>query len=108
MEACELELNAMRQQQSRLLETSETDIHKLDTAMVQQRALQLGERDQLLREISDMSDKVLEHKMHVTQVLRDVLEGVAANRKSLARAGDSTTPKKGAVTPLVRKQRLEL
>lgn len=53
----------------------------------------LAEKEQLIREIQQISDKVLEHKMHITQVLQAALEGVKATKENIEKAAnDARTP----------------
>jgi SMC interacting uncharacterized protein involved in chromosome segregation len=106
IEAAERTLNGMRSQQARILEQSETNIHTLDGELVQQRAMQMAAQDKLLAEVHAMSEQVLEHKMHITQVLQSVLSGVTANCDRVELGEQSKTPRKGAMTPIgMRKTR---
>lgn len=105
IENAELELHRMRAEQTRILEQSETNIHQLDNELLQQRQVQLAERETLLQEIHAMSEKVLDHKMQISQLLKDVLARVDSTRDNLTRAASSRTPGRRAMTPIVPKFR---
>lgn len=86
IEASEAEVHQMKAVQSRILEESETKIHQLDSELVQQRHMHIAARGKLLREIQDMSNRVMEHKDMVSRVLKDVLSNVASTRENLSRS----------------------
>lgn len=99
VEAVELEVAHLQQKQSRILEASEGEIHALDNELLQARQNHLALRDKLVGEMQEMSDRVLAHKMMVTRVLKDVLEGIQSTRENIAPLSAPRTPAPSSRTP---------
>jgi kinetochore protein NDC80 len=90
IEIMEREVHQMKAAQSRILEETETTIHNLDNDLVQQRQIHMSERDQMLRDINQMSERVVSHKAQTSKLLQQVLANAAAEKEILSRPAHRT------------------